>query len=282
MSKSYYCLIAGLPELTIDDSKLSYSVASFKEELWENLSRADRRLIELFYLKFDNANVLKLMDNAEATELDSRGNYSPEELNEMIATIKDGGEVGTTEFPAYLSTFVRECFEGEAQTDSTYRENRLATLYFDYGMKADNRFVGKWFEFNRNVNNILVALTARRYKWDVAQSIVGESEICDALRSSGARDFGLSGEIDYLDEVIKISETHDLVEREKRTDTLRWEWMEEQTFFDYFTVERLFVFLAQLEMVERWIMLDKERGNRMFRSMIDSLKNEVQIPAEFR
>jgi hypothetical protein len=58
--------------------------------------------------------------------------------------------------------------------------------------------------------------------------------------------------------------------------------MEEQTFFDYFTVERLFVFLAQLEMVERWILLDKERGNRMFRSLIDSLKNEVQIPAEFR
>jgi hypothetical protein len=58
--------------------------------------------------------------------------------------------------------------------------------------------------------------------------------------------------------------------------------MEEQTFFDYFTVERLFVFLVQLEMVERWILLDKERGNRMFRSLIDSLKNEVQIPAEFR
>jgi hypothetical protein len=116
----------------------------------------------------------------------------------------------------------------------------------------------------------------------VASGIVGESEVCDALRTSGARDFGLSAEIDYIDNIIKISETHELVEREKRLDTLRWEWMDEQTFFNYFTVERLFVFLAQLEMVERWINLDKETGKQLFRNMIDTLKNEVQIPAEFR
>jgi hypothetical protein len=281
MSKSYYCLVAGLPELTIDDSKLSYTVASFRDELWENLSKADKRLIELFYLKFDNANVLKLMADNEATEIDGRGNYSLEELRELIATLKDGGEVSDSDYPAYLSAFVKESL-ADTQSDATQRENRLAALYYDYGMKAGNRFVRSWFEFNRNVNNVLVALTARKYKWDVAQSIVGESEICDALRTSGARDFGLSAEVDYIEEVIKAAETHDLVEREKRLDTLRWEWMEEQTFFDYFTVERLFVFLVQLEMVERWILLDKERGNRMFRSLIDSLKNEVQIPAEFR
>jgi hypothetical protein len=281
MSKSYYCLVAGLPELTIDDSKLSYTVASFRDELWENLSKADKRLIELFYLKFDNANVLKLMADDEVTEIDGRGNYSLEELRELIATMKDGGEVSDSDYPAYLSAFVKESL-ADTQSDATQRENRLAALYYDYGMKAGNSFVRSWFEFNRNVNNVLVALTARKYKWDVAQSVVGESEICDALRTSGARDFGLSAEVDYIEEVIKSAETHDIVEREKRLDTLRWEWMEEQTFFDYFTVERLFVFLAQLEMVERWILLDKERGNRMFRSLIDSLKNEVQIPAEFR
>ena len=73
-----------------------------------------------------------------------------------------------------------------------------------------------------------------------------------------------------------------LVDREKKLDQLRWDWMEEATFFDYFTVERLFVFLLQLEMIERWISLDKEKGNQLFRSIIAALKDEVQIPAEFR
>ena len=62
----------------------------------------------------------------------------------------------------------------------------------------------------------------------------------------------------------------------------RWNWMEDAIFFDYFTIERIFAFLLKLEMIERWISLDKERGNQLFRSIIESLKNEVQIPAEFR
>ena len=44
----------------------------------------------------------------------------------------------------------------------------------------------------------------------------------------------------------------------------------------------LFPGLKKVEMIERWISLDKERGNQLFRSIIESLKNEVQIPAEFR
>ena len=70
---------------------------------------------------------------------------------------------------------------------------------------------------------------------------------------------------------------------------MRRNWMpyggtgiEDATFFDYFTIERIFAFLLKLEMIERWISLDKERGNQLFRSIIESLKNEVQIPAEFR
>ena len=63
---------------------------------------------------------------------------------------------------------------------------------------------------------------------------------------------------------------------------LRWNWMEEKIFFNYFTIERIFVFLLQLEMIERWMALDKERGNQLFRSIIDELKYEVQIPAEFK
>ncbi|MDL2300001.1 DUF2764 domain-containing protein, partial [Bacteroides sp. OttesenSCG-928-E20] len=59
MSKYYY-LIASLPDLTLEDTKLSHTVAEFKEELYQNLSGTDKKYIDLFYLKFDNANILKL------------------------------------------------------------------------------------------------------------------------------------------------------------------------------------------------------------------------------
>ena len=280
MSKYYYYLVAGLPELTLEDSKLSYTVADFKAELYPDLSDEDKKLIDLFYLKFDNANVLKLLkDNDSAIDL--RGNYSAEELVEFISSLKEGDEIVDAVFPSYLSTFIFEYFNATAEDDFLY-EDRLAALYYEYAMKCKNKFVSSWFAFNLTMNNILVALTARKFKMDIAPLIVGDTEVCEALRTSGARDFGLTGEVDFLDQLVKISETEELVEREKKIDQLRWNWMEEATFFNYFTVERLFVFLLQLEMIERWISLDKEKGNQLFRSIIATLKDEVQIPAEFR
>lgn len=276
----YYYLVAGLPELTLDDSKLSYTVADFKAEIYPVLSSSDQKLIDLFYLKFDNSNVLKLLEDKEAN-IDNRGNFSQEELNEYIAVIKEGGTVNSKDFPDYLSTFIID-YLNASEENSVLMEDHLAALYYDYAMKSENKFISFWFEFNLTINNILLAFTARKYKWDIAQNVVGNTEVCEALRTSGARDFGLSGEVACFDQLVKISETTELLEREKKLDSLRWNWMEEATFFDYFTIERLFVFLLQLEMIERWISLDKERGNQLFRSIIESLKNGVQIPAEFR
>ena len=53
---NYYCLVAGLPDLSLEDGKLNYTVANFKSEIYSELSEKDRKLIDLFYLKFDNAN----------------------------------------------------------------------------------------------------------------------------------------------------------------------------------------------------------------------------------
>lgn len=274
----YYYLVAGLPKITLEDSKLSYTVADFKDELYPALSVTDKKLVSLFFLQYDNANVLRLLKDKEAA-IDGRGIFSAEELNEYILRLKEGDRLDSSVFPAYLSTFITEYFTKSVE-ENFLLEDRLAALYYAYAMKCKNRFVASWFTFNLTVNNVLIALTARKYKMDISSVIVGDTEVCDALRTSNARDFGLTGEVDCMEQLVKISEVNELVEREKKIDQLRWNWMEEATFFNYFTIERLFVFLLQLDMVERWIVLDKEKGNVLFRSIIATLKDEVQIPAE--
>ena len=280
MSSKYYYLIAGLPDLTLDDSKLSYTVADFKSEFYNQLSASDRKIIDLFYLKFDNKNVLALLRDKEATT-DPRGNFPPDELADHIAAIKEKGKIFDKRFPTYLSTFIYDYLNPATEEPVIY-EDALAALYYRHAMNCRNEFVASWFEFNLSVNNLLSAFIARKYKWEVAPHVVGDTALCEALRTSSARDFGLATEIEYFDELLKISEISELVERERKLDILKWNWMEEAIFFDYFTIERVFVFLLKLEMIERWISLDKETGDKLFRSMIDSLKNEVQIPLEFR
>ena len=276
---TYYCLVAGLPDLTLEDGKLSYTVTNFKTEIYPELSEEDRKLMDLFYLQFDNADLLKLLKDKDAA-IDSRGNFSADELNAIITSVKDGDAWDKT-YPSYLFDFISAYLQSSG--DETFLpENMLAAYYYDYAMNCDNQFVSSWFEFNLNVNNLLSALTARKYKIEVAPNIVGNTEVSEAIRTSNARDFGISGTLEYFEQLLRISETDELVDRERKIDLLKWNWMEDAVFFNYFTVERIFVFLLRLEMIERWISLDKEKGSELFRKMIDSLKNEVQIPAEFR
>ena len=277
MSK-YYCLVAGLPDISLDDGKLTYTVANFKSDIYPELSISDRKLIDLFFLKYDNLNLLKLLRDKEAT-VDPRGNYSADELIAFIASVKEGE---TPVCPSYIPLFISDYLQKVSTDEYFVPEDCLANYYYAYAMECHNAFISSWFEFNLNINNVLTALTARKYKFDVASNIIGRTDVSNAIRTSNARDFGLTGTLEYLEQLMRISETEELVEREKKIDILKWNWMEDTIFFDYFTIERIFVFLLKLEMIERWISLDKEKGNEIFRNIIESLKNEVQIPAEFR
>lgn len=276
---NYYYLVAGLPTLSLDDGKLSYTVENFKSELYPSLSDKDKKLIDLFYLKFDNVNLLKLLRNKEA-EIDKRGNYSAEDLLLLVEAVRQG-DAREKKFPSYLYDFVALYLQSAGE-EHFVAEEALAAAYYAYAMKCSNRFVSRWFEFSQNVNNILSAFISRKYKLEVAPRIVGDTEVCELLRTSNARDFGLGEQLEYMEDLQRIAEMDELVEREKKTDLLAWKWLEDESFFNYFTIERLFVFWLQLEMIERWISLDKEKGSELFRQMIQHLKEEVQIPEEFR
>lgn len=276
---TYYCLVGGLPDISLDDGKLSYSVSDFKAELYPDLSAQDRKLIDLFYLKFDNTAILKLLKNKDAV-IEDKGNFSAEELLQLIEAVREG-DTPDKKYPSYLVNFVSQYLQ--LSQDELYRaDDLLAALYYSYGMSSNNAFIASWFEFNLNLNNILAALAARKYKLEVSSVIVGATSICEQLRTSNARDFGLNETLEYFEALQRIADIEELVEREKKVDMLKWKWLEDESFFHYFTIERIFVFLMQLEMIERWISLDKEKGNELFRKMIQDLKNEVQIPEEFR
>ncbi len=276
---AYYYLVAGLPDISLEDGKLSYTVESFKSEIYPELSGKDQRLVDLFYLKFDNENLLSLLKNKEAV-LQRYGLYTSDELLQLIDAVREG-DSPQKKYPIYFYSFVKQYLELSPE-DLYCANDMLAAAYYDYAMKCSNKFVASWIEFNLNLNNIQAALAARKYKMDVSSVIVGQTEVSELLRTSNARDFGLNDMLVYFEPLQRIIEIEELVEREKKVDSLKWKWLEENSFFHYFTVERIFVFLLQLEMIERWISLDKEKGNELFRQMIQSLKDEVQIPEEFR
>ena len=253
----YYYIIAGLPDISFDDSKPAYTVEQFRQEVYEALSAADRKVIDILNLEDECRNLI-----------------GSERMEELVALVK-AGEQAPKDVPQFMYSFVQEWVDDSWRQKAAFAEDRLWSLFFEYAMASANGFVRQWYEFNLNLNNIMTAITARKYNLDIQKVIVGTGDIANALRTSGARDWGLSQELDYF-------EDDDLSQRERKADQIRWRWLEENTFFNYFSVEKLFSYMVRLGMVERWSGLDREEGQKLFRELIGTLKDQTSVPAEFR
>jgi hypothetical protein len=282
---NYYYLIAGLADISLDDSKAPASMESLRAELYESLDAADRKVMDMLLLENDCRNLLAVLssvpdDDASATVKFS-GLFTYDQLQDLIACVK-AQEQCPAGIPQFMYTFVQEWQDESWREKSAFAEDRLWSLFYEYAMNSKNEFVRSWYEFNLDLNNILSAMTARKYELEIQKVIVGSNATAQALRTSGARDWGLSQEVDFFDEVMRLLEDDDLSQRERKTDLIRWNWLEEHTFFDYFTVERLFSYMVRLGMVERWTSLDREKGQKLFRELIGELKSQTEVPAEFR
>ena len=272
---NYHCLVAGLPDIAFDGAKCQYSVERFKEDVYPALSKDDACVVDLILLEWDNANILNILRHGEEAQLQQMGCYNREELYAIVEAAKCGDSQANG-VPAYLPRFVEYYLAHEAQENVVW-ENVLSAYYYDYATSCPNSFAAEWFTFNLNVNNILVAMTARKYKLGVENAVIGDGEVAEALRTSGARDFGLTGTLDYIEELQRLNENGRLQERERQLDNMRWNWLEDNSVFCYFTVERLFVFLQKLIIVERWAKLDAESGMERYNEMIAELKKGVDI-----
>lgn len=278
----YYYFIAGLPDFTFDSMKLPFSVDEFVDMLEEELKPADLRLIRKYFLKHDNYNLLHLLENKDAV-INLAGNLPKEVLLEVISKVKEDIPVKEKGVPPYFEDFIRRWLSEEShQEGARVWEDLLSSLYMDYGIEVKNSLMSGWFELNLNIGNIMTAIFARKYDLMVAKYIVGHNTIAKLIReNSNARDFGISQELEYFDILQRISEESDIYDRERKIDKFKWDWLEENTVFDYFNIEYIFAYLCKLQILERWVKLNAEEGEKVFRDLINNLKNETKLPDNF-
>lgn len=276
----YYYFIAGLPDFDFDSMKLPFTVEEFKVMLEDEIKAKDMRLLDKYFLKYDNDNLLSFLKNKEI-EQNSMGNISREELEETLSQIKEDLPLKNSKIPAYYEVFMRTWLDEEAHNENKQWEDLLSSLYMDYGIEVKNSLMSRWYELNLNVGNLLSAIFARKYGLDVSQVVVGNNQVAKIIReNSNMRDFGLSQELEIYDTVVRLSEEDEVYERERKIDKFRWDWLEENTVFDYFNIEYIFAYLCKLQILERWVKLNAEEGERIFRELIDNLKSDVTIPEE--
>lgn len=276
---SYYCLMSGLPDLSLDDAKSGPSMLSLKEDMEGELSAADRDLLFVFFLKYDCQNLVKLLADPEA-EIDGRGNFTLEQYQDLMKSAREMN-FNVHRFPSFMSEFARN-YDYNKDAEGYFPTDAIALAYYEYAMRIPNKMMASWYALNFDVTNILTALIARKNGWNVSDYILGNSEVCEMMRNNNAKDFDLQHEVDYMGELMQIAECENPVEKEKRIDLFKWTWLDEQTFFDPFTIEAVFAYLVKTDMMERWGQLDAETGRETFRQIIENLRGEVRVPDEFK
>jgi hypothetical protein len=277
----YYYFVAGLPDFSFDSTRLPFTVAEFRGMLDEVLKRSDRNLFHKYFLKYDNENLLKLLKDKNES-INPIGELSRAEILEVVTKVKEDLPVKDIKVPPYFETYIKKWLSEENPNEGgRIWEDMLSSLYMDYGLEVKNSLISGWFELNLNIGNVLTAIYARKYGIEVSQFIVGNNNIAKLIKEhTTLRDFGLSHELEYYDTLLRIAEDSDIYDRERKLDKLRWDWLDEHTVFDYFNIDYLFAYLCKLQILERWVNLNAEEGERVFREMISNLKNETKIPED--
>lgn len=296
----YYGLMSGLPDLVIDAQRLPLTQEEFYLDLQDELSAKDKELLEWLRLESANRQLIELYQEGHITppsnpeEADGEAEIDPEleqrtalpikELRAIALAAQSGTPMRRSDLlPGYMVRFVNELFLPTSPEDEDSKpphdsplslEDRLAALYYESARRSKNAFLAAWFGLNQTLRNVLTVFTCRKLGWDPAQYIVGDGDIEVKLLTSRAKDFDLGDEVPHIANIIQIAEESDITRRERMIDTLRWLWLEEQTFARVFDVESVLTYYLRLGIVERWLKLDPQTGEKTFRQIVMGLKAE--------
>lgn len=270
---NYYTLVAGLREYALDADTKGFDVQAIVAEILETLTARDAKQVRLLYAYYDCENLAAL--RAGRSSFSPLGNFPHEELASELKS--------PAQLPEELARVVRAYNDPEGEEAETVDTARpfarsLFAAYYDLCERRGCRFLRAWAAFDRNLRNLTAAIAARAAGRPVEEATVGGGDVVEQLQRSSAADFGLRGELGYIDAVIAaVGDEQNLVEKERRIDLIRWNEALELAAFDYFDIDAVLSYLVRVNIVARWTQLDPARGREMFARLLAELDGKELI-----
>ena len=272
-SRNYYSLVAGLREYALDADTQGFDAKGIVEEILDGVCASDASEVRLLYGYYDCENILALRAGRSAHN--PLGNLSREELEQELKV--------PSRLPQGIARVVKAYADPEGEeaeeVDTSRRfETTLFAAYYDACRRSRSRFLRAWSEFDLTLRNVMAALAARAASRPVEEVVVGGGDVAEQLQRSSAADFGLRGELPFIDSVIAaMNDEANLMEKERKIDLVRWEEASELATFDYFNINAILSYLVRINIVARWARLDAARGREMFNRLLAELDGKELI-----
>lgn len=279
LKKEYYCLVAGLPDLFFQENKLGFNAIDFRKELKTQLTPSDYKLLQYLFLPFDNQNLIRIHFN-EDKAFNTYGLITKEELEFELSA-----ENEHCNLPEYILEFLKWLNKKEIKQWSLEAENKLQQFFYEYILNAKNEFLLEWFTFEFNLKNILTAFNCERFNHDRSKNLILTEQNAlsySLLENKTLKPELFEDELPFSHQVFKVVESEQSwIEKEKELDKIKWNYLDDNTFFHYFTIEKVLSYVIKMLIIERWIKLDEETGRTLLNKLLNDIKTSYQFAEEF-
>ena len=147
---------------------------------------------------------------------------------------------------------------------SGFEANNLNADFYADVLSNSSKFIREYFRFDLNLRNAKV-----RY----LNQALGRDQEEDVLTDRGQDEERFNGgEFDQAAKVEAALALTSLLDREKALDDVTWEVVDSLSTFHYFDITAVMAYVAKLHIVDRWLALDKEKGQEMFRQLVKEIR----------
>lgn len=277
----YHCLVASLIEYQLEGDNKNLKISSIKEEIVSTVKKSEVALLYLMTAYFDVENILMALDERE-NKFNALATYTKEQVHVIAEALKTHKDINKEEHLIRLFTFLKKSLAVLKDPEESKEMKKdipklLLTAYYQEMKTSKNSFIKEWGESDRTIKNICAAIEARKSGRDIASVVIGDGTVVESLCNSSAADFGLKGEVDFINSVLTITEQADMLKKERDLDLLRWRIIDELTVSDYFNINFILGYYMKLCMINRWLILDDKIGREMFDKIVGELTDKKQL-----
>ncbi|HOJ63130.1 MAG TPA: DUF2764 family protein [Spirochaetota bacterium] len=271
--KQYYYLCSSLIDLILDSKNKFFSSLDLLQFCEEEMTKRDFNDLKFLYIFNDIKNIINTKEI-----LDDEKKYiypAYYTLEEFKENLKD---------PDSFLPFIAEFLFNKKNEKRIYPHlleiDELITFFYNYLDTIDNQFIRDFFSFELLLRNLTTAISFKKNNLSYATKIIPAGDYYEIILKSNSNDFGLSKEFHFIEKLLEVYESSDLIKREKEEELIRWDYLDEYVGKDFFSTNFVFSYAIKLRSVERWLSLKKEIGEEILTKLIEDIKSKISFSDE--
>jgi len=266
---NYYYLIAGLPDLSLDEDLPKIDVEEVIDTIQRNLSSLDEASFRYLLYTNDNRNFLNVLFH-EYYNFPTSTFLAPATLAESV--LQDYRRQ-QSEFPSYLCEFIR-IHEDQFSSLSPRELEEILWVMFYEEAEQQAPFIANYFRFDRQIKEMAAIYNSVNYSFLPQPTTVGGKESGAIGRGKTVPTAWLR-EYPYLESLGEVIATKRPDRIEKFMDRIRWDYLEDIS--GYFGCEQVFAYALKLLIVVRWQQMSPEKGSTHFEERLSAIEKPIRL-----